>query len=161
MTPFTKALSTAIAATTLGLLAGCGPSNDNIVYLRAKIDGGATCGDRLGFYRVGGDGSVTGPQDANGNFMIPSGQSLIVTDMHVGYNNPTTNAAQQGVSLYILGTSGEVGLWSMAVTAAPQSIGTYDRALTTGIRIASPWQICTAFSDQQHPPEIVVTGYLQ
>ena len=84
-----------------------------------------------------------------------------MTDIHVVWTNPNANPAQQGVSLYILGLSGEVGLWSMAVSTAPQSIGTYERALSTGIRIASPWQLCTAFSDQQHPPELVVTGYLQ
>jgi hypothetical protein len=145
----------------LGFLAGCGPSNDNIVYLRAHLDGGATCGERLGFSRIGGDGSVAGPKDANGNFTIPSGQSLIVTDVHVAYSNPTANPAQQGVTLYLQGIGGETNLWSMAASAAPQSTGTYDRALTTGLRIASPWQLCTAFTDQQHQPEIVVTGYLQ
>jgi hypothetical protein len=64
-----------------GTVAGCGPSSDNTVYLRAQLnDQQSSCGDRLSFYRVGGDGSIAGPKDANGNFTIPSGQSLIVTD---------------------------------------------------------------------------------
>ena len=155
----TAALGFAILS---GTVAGCGPSSDNTVYLQAQLnDQQSSCGDRLSFYRVGGDGSIAGPKDANGNFTIPSGQSLIVTDVHIAYTNSTANAAQQQVSLYLAGISGEVGIWSMAASAAPQSLGIYDRTLTTGIRIAAPWQLCTAISDPMHLPEIVVTGYLQ
>src|SRR5262245_53207789 len=142
---------------------GCSrPSSDNIVYLRAKFDGHqSSCANRLSFVRIAGDGTIAGPKDAQGNFTIPSGQSLIVTDIHAAFTNSSAIVAQQRISLYLQGISGEVQVWAAAATAAPQSLGTYDRALTTGIRVSAPTLLCTAISDFEHLPEIVVTGYLQ
>lgn len=151
-------------AILLAMVSGCGAtSSDNIVYLEAQLDfSKSTCADRLSFYRIGGDGSVAGPKDAMGNFTIPAGQSLIVTDIHIAISNTTANSEQQGVSFYNLSSnSGEVVIWYAGVTAAPQSVGVYDRALTTGIRIEAPAQLCTAITQPAYSPAIVVTGYLQ
>jgi hypothetical protein len=154
-------LGCAILLATVG---GCGATNsDNIVYLEAQLNfQKSTCGERLSFYRIGGDGSIAGPKDAMGNFTVPAGQSLIVTDIHIAISNSTTNAVQQGVSFYNLSNNnGEVVIWSAVASAAPQSAGFYDRSLTTGIRIEAPSQLCTAISQPAYSPAIVVTGYLQ
>jgi hypothetical protein len=95
----------------LAMFGGCGATNsDNIVYLEAQLNfQKSTCGERLSFYRIGGDGSIAGPKDAMGNFTIPAGQSLIVTDIHIGITNSTANSIQQGVSFYNLSSNnGEV-----------------------------------------------------
>ncbi len=148
----------------LVLVGGCGATNsDNIVFLEAQLNfQQSTCGQRLSFYRIGGDGSIAGPKDAMGNFTIPSGQSLIVTDIHIAITNTTANPIQQGVSFYNLSNNnGEVVIWSAVASAAPQSDGYYDRSLTTGIRIQAPAQLCTAISQPAYSPAIFVTGYLQ
>jgi hypothetical protein len=82
----------------LVLVGGCVATNsDNIVFLEAQLNfQQSTCGERLSFYRIGGDGSIAGPKDAKGNFTIPTGQSLIVTDIHIAITNATANPVQQG-----------------------------------------------------------------
>jgi hypothetical protein len=152
------------AGMVLAAVGGCGATNsDNIVYLKAQLNfQKSTCGERLSFYRIGGDGSVAGPKDAMGNFTIPTGQSLIVTDIHIGISNSTANSIQQSVSFYNLSNNnGEVAIWDGLAVAAPQSVGYYDRSLTTGIRIQAPAQLCTAISQPAYSPAILVTGYLQ
>jgi hypothetical protein len=152
-------------AILLGIETGCWPATNNIVLLRAQLDFKQTsCGQRLSFFRIGGDGSVAGPKDANGNFTIPSGQSLIITDIHITFDNQAASAAQEGVSLYIQNTTtpnGETTIWSGTASAGPQSVGYYDRTLTTGITITPPGQLCTAISTTPYAPDILVTGYLQ
>jgi hypothetical protein len=148
----------------LAMVGRCGATNsDNIIYLEAQLNfKKSTCGERLSFYRVGGDGSVAGPKDAMGNFTIPAGQSLIVTDIHIAISNSTANSIQQTVTFYNESSNiGEVTLWSGVAIAPPQSVGYYDRSLTTGIRVQAPAQLCTAISQPAYSPTILVTGYLQ
>jgi hypothetical protein len=157
-----KRIASAVVGCVTLLIAGCDSSDDDVVYLTIQRDFQKTnCGERLSFYRVGGDGAIAGPKDANSNFSIPRGQSFILTDIHMIFSNPTTEALEQQFSIYIMGISGEVVLWSASAIAPPNKTGIYDRALTSGIRIAGPWPVCTAFSDQTHVPTIVLTGYLQ
>jgi hypothetical protein len=137
-------------------------SNDNLVYLTARYDLSQTlCGQRKGLTRIGGDGAIAGPKTSDGSFAIPQGQSFILTDIHMFISNRTNNSMEQGLSVYINGASGEVGIWAASAMAGPQTSASYERALTTGIRIAGPAQVCVAISDQEHPPQIVLTGYLQ
>jgi hypothetical protein len=165
MTPTVKVWMAAVGCgILLAMVGGCGATtSDNIVYLEAQLNfQKSTCGERLSFYRIGGDGSIAGPKDAMGNFTIPAGQSLIVTDIHIAITNSTANSVQQGVSFYNMSNNnGEVVIWSAVAIAAPQSVGYYDRSLTTGIRIQAPAQLCTAISQPAYSPAILVTGYLQ
>jgi hypothetical protein len=157
-----KRLRAMVACCAALVLAGCGADHENVVNLRIQRDfQKSNCSNRLSFYRLGSDGLIAGPKDANDNFSIPRGQSFVLTDVHLSVENPTTSVIEQRFSLYMDGNAGEVVLWSGAATAEPGKYGIYDRALTTGIRIAGPWPVCTAFSDQAHFPEIVLTGYLQ
>jgi hypothetical protein len=154
--------------TSLLVLLGCtsGISSDNLVYLTARWDlAQALCGNRKALTRIGGDGAIAGPKTTDGTFTIPAGQSFILTDIHMLMSNGTTGPLEQVMSVYINGPSsgaaGETVMWTGSATAAPQSNASYERALTTGIRVAAPAQICVAVSDQQHTPQIVLSGYLQ
>jgi hypothetical protein len=137
-------------------------ANEDLVYLTIRYDlTQALCGERRALTRIGGDGAIASPKTSDGQFVIPPNRSFILTDIHMAYGNDTTAPREQSFALYNLGAAGEVVIWTGGVVAAPNSSAYYERALSTGIRIAAPAQICVAFSDQQHPPAIVLTGYLQ
>jgi hypothetical protein len=157
---------TALALLACAALGGCrvtATADDDYVYLRVQHDfSKSSCTNRLSFQRIGADGQVAGPQDANGNFTIPSGRSLVVTDVHVLFTGAPA-AAQQSVSLYIqtTGRGVETPVWFPVVNAPAGGSALYDRALSTGIRVAAGSQVCTAFKDQTHETDVVLTGYLQ
>ena len=160
-----KALALASLA-AVAMLAGCRVASDDYVYLRVQHDfSKSSCTNRLSFQRIGPDGQVAGQQDANGNFVIPQGRSLVVTDLHVTFDVPASAAApkQQTVTIYIQTTSKQVEtpVWFPVISAAPGSHSLYDRALSTGIRVGSGSQVCTAYSDQTDATHVVLTGYLQ
>jgi len=139
---------------------------DDYVYLRVQNNfSKSACNERLSFQRIGPDGLVAGPQDANGNFTIPAGRSLLVTDIHVVFGLSPKAAAgrQQLVSIYIQSPAhqSETAVWFPTLYATPGQQAVYDRALTTGVRVSAGNLVCTAYSDQTDPTSVVLTGYLQ
>ena len=154
------------------LLAGCNPpalAAVDFVYLRVQNDFSKTaCNQRLSFTRLGPDGLPAGPADANGNFVIPQGRSLVLTDLQLTYANPTAAARRQSVEIYIQAPlhGSETPVWLAAATADPGATGYAEHAFTTGILVAAGALVCAAYehpatANQPNDANVVLLGYLK
>ena len=159
-------VSAAMASVLAQTAIAQGPPPNPFVYLRGNygvMPHHTTCVARDGFVRIGLQGEVAQPMDQDHIFMIPRGQHLSITDIHIADRNDGADPVTDSVVLYANGVQGEITLWFAGMVVPPKGVSTYDKALSTPIVLMGPTEFCYGAigATAAHSPQVIVTGRLQ